>query len=232
MVFKRTAKRGAVPSKDFAKKGNANQTTVYDVVLKILERFNELQPIARAMSNVNDNPFKELSNNQKIFSSFVLFLKNISLERQLSPPENDALFLALIGVYYATHSSNPKDHNNYEAPQHHHPYTDRMLYGVIERDRLRKVLEARESKRLSDDDNEALESVFRSKADPKEIGKQIRLMREAKGWTQQELGKRIGIDQSTIASIEGGRSKQNQSTLQRLVNVFQEPLTIDYIPET
>ncbi|MFI0775149.1 Scr1 family TA system antitoxin-like transcriptional regulator [Streptomyces sp. NPDC021212] len=37
------------------------------------------------------------------------------------------------------------------------------------------------------------------------VGKQIKLLRERMGWTQKELGKRLGYSEDQIASIERGR---------------------------
>lgn len=60
-----------------------------------------------------------------------------------------------------------------------------------------------------------------------ESGKRIRGLREAKGYTQEELADEIGLTQKTIAAIENGRRGTTIDTLVTLAEVFGTSL--DYI---
>jgi len=45
------------------------------------------------------------------------------------------------------------------------------------------------------------------------LGRNIRALRQKKGWTQQELASASGIDQTHISTIECGRRRTNPSLL-------------------
>lgn len=52
-------------------------------------------------------------------------------------------------------------------------------------------------------------------------GRKVRLLREQRGWTQQELGTRARLGQGTVSRIESGRKPHNYaSTLEKLAAVF------------
>ena len=54
-----------------------------------------------------------------------------------------------------------------------------------------------------------------------EIGKKIKALREARGWTQDELAKRMGyFNRSTICYIESGRNSVTMSKLAEFAEVF------------
>ena len=53
------------------------------------------------------------------------------------------------------------------------------------------------------------------------IGRRIRMMREARGWTQEELALRMGYkSKSTINKIEKDINDVNQTTINRFASVF------------
>jgi transcriptional regulator with XRE-family HTH domain len=53
------------------------------------------------------------------------------------------------------------------------------------------------------------------------IGKRVRTLREARGWTQTELAERSGISQKTVSAIEGKASANlYPSTMQALLRAF------------
>ncbi|SMO61774.1 repressor LexA [Balnearium lithotrophicum] len=58
-----------------------------------------------------------------------------------------------------------------------------------------------------------------------EIGKKIKLLRERKGLTQQELAELIGTTQQTVAYWEVGQRKPRYSKLQKLAEVFGVPIS-------
>jgi transcriptional regulator with XRE-family HTH domain len=56
------------------------------------------------------------------------------------------------------------------------------------------------------------------------IGQKLRKLRRERDWTQQELGKRAGINFRNLTHYEGGRLKPGLKILSRLAEVFQVPL--------
>lgn len=53
------------------------------------------------------------------------------------------------------------------------------------------------------------------------VGQQIRTLRHAAGWTQAELGKRIGVDKSRICEWELDRVMLGAGTFLRIRGVCQ-----------
>lgn len=52
-------------------------------------------------------------------------------------------------------------------------------------------------------------------------GDVIRKLRKEKGWTQQELGDRLGVQKSAIAKYESGRVKNlKRTTIKKMVEIF------------
>lgn len=52
-------------------------------------------------------------------------------------------------------------------------------------------------------------------------GRRVRQLREARGWTQQDLGSKADLDQGTVSRIELGRSTRIYvATLEKLAEVF------------
>ncbi len=56
--------------------------------------------------------------------------------------------------------------------------------------------------------------------DKKLIGNKIRILRESKGWTQQNLGLKIGISQNNITSIEKGKKFVSMEKVYKILEVF------------
>jgi transcriptional regulator with XRE-family HTH domain len=54
----------------------------------------------------------------------------------------------------------------------------------------------------------------------KELGRRVRELRHARGWTQTELAARVGVKQSAIGKIERGESDIPVTTLTRLAEAL------------
>ena len=60
------------------------------------------------------------------------------------------------------------------------------------------------------------------------IGEKIRKLRESKGWSQKELGEKVGLKQSNIGNIESGKNKLNKmAVVEKLLEVFD--ITFDFL---
>lgn len=57
------------------------------------------------------------------------------------------------------------------------------------------------------------------------LGKAVRQLRDAKGWTQEELGDRAGIHMTWIRRIERGKTNPSWSTSKRIAQAFGIPHT-------
>jgi len=55
------------------------------------------------------------------------------------------------------------------------------------------------------------------------IGRALRVVRSAKGWTQGELAKRAEFDPSTISLIEAGKRQPAMRAVERLARVLGVP---------
>ncbi len=60
---------------------------------------------------------------------------------------------------------------------------------------------------------------------PGKMAKAIRARRAAKGWTQEELAKRLKVDQSYVTLLEQGKRTPSLATLRRLAKALGVPLT-------
>ena len=60
-----------------------------------------------------------------------------------------------------------------------------------------------------------------------EKGEIIRNLRKKRGWNQTQLGEKIGMTHSGIASIEQGRNDPSANTIIKIAEVFD--VTTDYI---
>lgn len=56
------------------------------------------------------------------------------------------------------------------------------------------------------------------------IGDNVLRLRQAAGWTQSELGERIGLSRSAIGQIERGEVDTSASTLQAIADEFGVPI--------
>lgn len=55
----------------------------------------------------------------------------------------------------------------------------------------------------------------------KTIGKRIAAARKSKGWTQEELGEKVGLTATGISSIEAGKS-HSQESIKKILAVFKD----------
>jgi HTH-type transcriptional regulator/antitoxin HipB len=61
-----------------------------------------------------------------------------------------------------------------------------------------------------------------------ELGEQIRRLREARGVSQAELGRRIGSTQPAIARLEAGRVTPTLETLDRVAAALEVELVVGF----
>lgn len=59
------------------------------------------------------------------------------------------------------------------------------------------------------------------------LGKQIKMLRTIRGWTQEELGKRLGVSKVAVCSYEHGLQVPNVEMLNKLADLFE--VTVDYL---
>lgn len=72
----------------------------------------------------------------------------------------------------------------------------------------------------------------RRRHEPQEqVARAIRAARHYKGWTQADLARAMGTQQSNIARIENGRTKPSMALLQKFCNVLDIKLELLYKPE-
>ena len=62
-------------------------------------------------------------------------------------------------------------------------------------------------------------------------GEVIRLLRDLKGWTQQELARRSGINASNISLLENGRVEIGKKRSEQLAKAFDVHPAIIMFPE-
>ena len=62
-------------------------------------------------------------------------------------------------------------------------------------------------------------------------GEVIRMLRDLKGWTQQELAERSGINASNISLLENGRVEIGKKRAEQLANAFDVHPAIIMFPE-
>jgi transcriptional regulator with XRE-family HTH domain len=62
-------------------------------------------------------------------------------------------------------------------------------------------------------------------------GEVIRLLRELKGWTQQELARRSGVGASNISLLENGRVEIGKKRAEQLAKAFDVHPAIIMFPE-
>jgi len=61
-----------------------------------------------------------------------------------------------------------------------------------------------------------------------EIGERIKLLRQARGWTQAKLADLSDVERSNIARYEANISQMTAQTLQRIANALEVPITLLY----
>ena len=62
-------------------------------------------------------------------------------------------------------------------------------------------------------------------------GEVIRMLRELKGWTQEDLAKRCGITATNISSLENGKIEIGKKRAEQLAEAFKVHPTIIMFPE-
>ncbi len=62
--------------------------------------------------------------------------------------------------------------------------------------------------------------IQEDKKTTKEIAENIRKARESKGWTQEELAKKAGVDGNSLAKIERGESRPKGLTLVKIIKAL------------
>ncbi len=61
------------------------------------------------------------------------------------------------------------------------------------------------------------------------IGNKIRMLRESKGWKQEDLGLKIDVDQSNITRIEKGKKLVGMDKIDKMLEIFD--ISFDYLFE-
>lgn len=57
------------------------------------------------------------------------------------------------------------------------------------------------------------------------IGEKLKALREARGWTQKELGEKLGMKAQNLSRYEKNKTIPRESTLKIFAEVFQLPLS-------
>lgn len=65
-----------------------------------------------------------------------------------------------------------------------------------------------------------MRSIMRNMADHKTLSTNVRSLREARGWTQQEASARLGISRRLLVQIETGTANPSLTTLLGIANGF------------
>ena len=79
--------------------------------------------------------------------------------------------------------------------------------------------------------NRAFASAFEKKRAEAEVAFQIRRLREAKGWTQNDLAKKAGCSQQEISAIEqAGYKRHSLPLLRRAAQVLDADVVVALIP--
>lgn len=55
----------------------------------------------------------------------------------------------------------------------------------------------------------------------KEVGNRIRNLREERGWNQEELAHRAGINRTFLGEVERGAKKASIETIEKIANAFE-----------
>jgi len=66
---------------------------------------------------------------------------------------------------------------------------------------------------------------------PEEIGQLIKRTRKKKGFTQKELGEKMGVSESAINRLESGERSLNIQTLNRVAEALMVRLSVDFEDE-
>ena len=85
--------------------------------------------------------------------------------------------------------------------------------------RWTELRERRMTEPRADDAYEAARLAF-------DLGAEVRLLRESKGWSQAELARASGMTQSAVARFEAGGTVPTLSTLHRLARTLDAELFV------
>ncbi|GGM83383.1 hypothetical protein GCM10012275_62510 [Longimycelium tulufanense] len=86
----------------------------------------------------------------------------------------------------------------------------------------RRTLDDLRQKRPVDRDHPA----YRAAKLAFELGVQVRELREQRGWSQAELGRRAGMTQSAVARFEAGGTVPTLDVLERIATAFGAHLQV------
>ncbi len=64
--------------------------------------------------------------------------------------------------------------------------------------------------------------------EPKEIGNYLKQLRKLKGVTQEEVAELIGVQKSTYANFESGRTNMTLNTLNRISDALGYELQVSF----
>jgi putative transcriptional regulator len=63
------------------------------------------------------------------------------------------------------------------------------------------------------------------------VNNRVREMREAKGWSQGELGERLEVSRQTVNAIETGRYDPSLPLAFRIARLFRKSIEGIFVPE-
>ena len=61
------------------------------------------------------------------------------------------------------------------------------------------------------------------------MNNRLRELRTARGWTQEELGRKLGVSRQAVIALEGDRHDPSLDLAYRIAAVFGEPVEIIFI---
>jgi predicted transcriptional regulator len=77
----------------------------------------------------------------------------------------------------------------------------------------------------------AVEAAYAAARLAFELGEQVRLMREERGWSQRELSALTGMSQPAIARFEAGGTTPTLPILERIAIAFDSTLSVQLKPK-
>ncbi|MBQ4852655.1 helix-turn-helix transcriptional regulator [Pseudoalteromonas sp. MMG012] len=60
------------------------------------------------------------------------------------------------------------------------------------------------------------------------VQRSIRQMRQERKWTQEELGRKLGVDQASISNYESGKTEMTCTQLFELFLIFGKDLSVQF----
>ena len=77
----------------------------------------------------------------------------------------------------------------------------------------------------------AVEAAYAAAKLAFELGEQVRVLREKRGWSQRDLAKLTGMTQPAIARLEAGGTIPTLPILERIANAFDSTLSVQLKPK-